>query len=141
MSTRTPELPPPPPPSLFLDDRSADRNSVRVLLRTLRLPSTLTSPTNRVSGERRVKIELVEAEAEAGLHHHRELWVRVLSADPLECTPQLPPEIRKQIDPDVLAGYAQNSCAWYENTWEDDDPEKSHFGFEQWWILPSIGSR
>jgi hypothetical protein len=88
-----------------------------------------------------VKIELTEAEAETGLHHHSELWIRVLTSEPLECTPDVPERIRKQIPEEILAKYARTLCAWHEGIWEDDDPERQQYGFEQWLILPSIGSR
>jgi len=88
-----------------------------------------------------VKIELTEAEADTGLHHHSELWVRVLSSDPLDPSSNLPDIIAKRIAPEVLGKYFTTACAWHEGLWEDDDPERSEFGFEQWWILPSKRSQ
>jgi hypothetical protein len=87
-----------------------------------------------------VKIELTEAEADRSLHpNHTELWVRVLSDDPLN-----PDDWRDQIKGDLPTWasekYQTIPCAYHCDLWDDDDPEHEQFGFEQWWILPSRGA-
>jgi hypothetical protein len=84
-----------------------------------------------------VKIELTEAEADHGLHPHSELWVRVLSSYPINPSSDVPSEVRSQIPEGVGERYTKTACAFYSDIWEDDDPERESFGFEQWWIFPA----
>lgn len=93
-------------------------------------------------GERRVKIELTEAEADRSLHpHHTELWIRVLSHEPIG--PQGWDDIKKKVDelhPEALKPYALTPCAFHADIWDEDDPERQgEFGFEQWFVLPRHG--
>lgn len=96
----------------------------------------------RASGDRAsggsvdVKIELVEADVDNSLHVHPELWVRVLSNEPLgdkdfgKVAPGLPAG--------ALDGYASSPCSF----WLPDDnseAEEQGYGFEQWYIFPRLG--
>jgi hypothetical protein len=84
-----------------------------------------------------VKIELTEAEADRSLHpHHSELWVRVLSTEPLGAESWL--KVRSHLDAEQLALYREAPCGFYVDIWDDDSPDRDgEFGFEQWWVLPS----
>lgn len=94
-----------------------------------------------------MKIELTQAEVELksarsarrSIHNdHRELWVRVLTAAPVG--PGDWEVIKRKVDPEELAGFARKPCAFYSDQWEDDDPERQEYNFEQWWIFPSVES-
>lgn len=82
------------------------------------------------------KIELVEAEADRSLHpHHAELWVRVLSKDPLDGKAAWK-TVAEQIDTGVLDRFQDTPCAFHVDLWEETDPDHAEFDFEQWWCLP-----
>lgn len=96
-----------------------------------------------------MKIELTKADMElestqrrrkyspAPIHRvHSELWVRVLTAVPMG--PDNWDLIKHKVEAEDLAGYARKPCAFYSDIWEDDDPEREQFNFEQWWVFPSI---
>lgn len=84
-----------------------------------------------------MKIELTEANVDNGIHMHPELWVRVLSNEPLG--PQAwDQRIKPMVDGETLKAYRTAQCSFMADIWDEDDPERQEWGFEQWYILPAI---
>ena len=67
-----------------------------------------------------------------------ELWVRVLSTQPLEPSNVLPDNIASQVSPEILGGYRKTGCSWYGDLRQDDDETVIEWPYEQWWALPRM---
>ena len=67
-----------------------------------------------------------------------ELWVRVLSTQPMQTTNVLPEEVASKITPVVLAAYNHRACHWYGDLRQDDDETVIEWPYEQWWALPKV---
>lgn len=93
-----------------------------------------------------MKVEAQEVELEMSLHaNHRELWIRVLSDDPLG--PQDFDKVKPHLEPDAMKDYLLGPCAFHvdEDDFYDDDPDaedpKQGYAFEQWWVFPKMQAR
>jgi hypothetical protein len=80
-------------------------------------------------------VSVEEVQASGGLHPHGELWVRVLSTQPMAPTNVLPALVAAQIDPEVLSNY-RTVCQFETDLREDDDETIPEWPYEQWWALP-----
>lgn len=84
-----------------------------------------------------MNIELVEAPADLGLNHQREMWVRVVGPEPLGAGDW--PAVEQKIQPGakkyLTEEFDLSAGEFRADTWEDDDESRN--GFEQWWVFPA----
>lgn len=136
------ELPPPPPPSLFLVaalvQSQVDTNHLPLPYIVKYGESGSASRATRMGVQVKMQVSWEEVQAD-GLHPHGELWVRVLSEEPMKPSSDLPKMVASQITPEILAGYNdRTACGWQPDLREDDDETIPEWPYEQWWALPKM---
>lgn len=86
-----------------------------------------------------IQVSWDEVGGPAALHQHDELWVHVLSTQPMNPTNVLPEEIISEIAPVVLAAYNHRVvCGWFPDNRTDDDETVIEWPYEQHWALPRL---
>lgn len=88
-----------------------------------------------------MKIELTEAEMDGderqSIHRtHDELFVRVLSSDPLGPSDWTALNLKAQLPDWAAEKYQTIPCGFDVDIWAEDDPDRERYGFEQYWFLP-----
>lgn len=93
-----------------------------------------------------MKIELTEADIDGDMRQsihkvHQELWVRVLSPEPLGPEAWKDCNLVSRLPAWAVEKYLPDPCGFDCDLWDEDDADHEEHGFEQYWFLPIRGGK